>query len=317
MKSVLAIDIGGTKIAVGVVDAEGVLSCRFQAMTPIEGTAQELLLVLEGLFDAIENDLDSAGGIDSVRACGVGCGGPMKGGGRLFLRGKSEDGAVVSPLNIPGWRNFALSAEVARLTGLPTIVDNDAKAFALGEGWVGAAHGQSNFIGMVVSTGVGGGIVLNGRLLDGAAGNAGHIGQMVVNPYGHQPPGQIRGVLEAECSGTSIAEWFGSAASEAPRWVRRRTGHLVGQAVGSVANLLDLDLAVVGGSVALGFGDDFLISAQEEIDRICALDYSRGTRIIRAGNGDASPLIGAGALAFRALGMRLGAVLPGGETFGG
>ena len=93
-------------------------------------------------------------------------------------------GDEVSPLNIAAWRSFPLRARLAELTGLPTFVDNDAKALALGEGWVGAAAGCDDYIAMVVSTGVGGGIVLDGRLLEGRLGNAGHIGHVVVVPDG-------------------------------------------------------------------------------------------------------------------------------------
>src|SRR5207248_7729092 len=123
----------------------------------------------------------------------VGCGGPMAPGGE-----------AVSPLNIPAWRDFPLRRRLAELTGLPVFVDNDAKALALGEGWVGAAAGERDFIAMVVSTGVGGGIVLDGRLLDGRDGNAGHIGHVNVEPDGHVCGCGARGCLEAEASGTAI-----------------------------------------------------------------------------------------------------------------
>lgn len=292
MKSVLAIDVGGTKIAVGAVDEDGNLRSKVVAPTPAHGGEDEL-------FAAVKTLLGQVPSSTAFSACGIGCGGPMTGNGER-----------VSPLNIPGWRDFALRASIEEITGLPTVLDNDAKAIALAEGWVGAAAGSSNFIGMVVSTGVGGGIVLNGRLLDGADGNAGHIGHVVVNPGGNQPPGQTPGTLEAECSGTSIAYWSGRPAAEASPEIVERTGRLVGRAVGSVANLLDLELAVVGGSVALGFGDPFFVAAQAEIDEICRLEYSRQTRIVPAAKSHDSPLIGAGALAYRSMGRTLGAILP-------
>ena len=166
-------------------------------------------------------------------------------------------GAAVSPLNIPVWREFPLRDRLAEVTGLPVVVDNDAKALALGEGWRGAAQGESDFLAMVVSTGVGGGIVLDGRLLHGAEGNAGHIGHVIVEPDGRRCACGARGCLEAEASGTAIAATTGRPATEAGPEVRARTGRLVGRAVASVANLLDLGLACVAGSVALGFGADF------------------------------------------------------------
>jgi glucokinase len=181
----------------------------------------------------------------------------------------------VTPLNIPQWRGFELRARLAEATRLPTFVDNDAKALALGEGWVGAAAGVDDYLAMVVSTGVGGGIVLNGRLLDGASGNAGHIGHMVVVPGGRRCVCGARGCLEAEASGTAIAARTGRPAASADHLLRTETGVLVGRAVASVANLLDLRLAVVSGSVALGFGAPFFEAAQRELDASARLDLRR------------------------------------------
>src|SRR6059058_3824206 len=118
-------------------------------------------------------------------------------------------GEAVSPLNIGAWRDFPLRARLGASTGLPTFVDNDAKALALGEGWKGAAAGARDFIAMVVSTGVGGGIFLDGRLLDGADGNAGHIGHIVVEPEGRACRCGGNGCAQAEASGTAIAEMIG------------------------------------------------------------------------------------------------------------
>ena len=277
MRTVLAVDIGGTKIAVGVVTTDGRLVRRASAPTPGED-----------LFGRLVALLDEVRGDEELEACGVGCGGPMTSGGE-----------EVSPLNIPQWRGFPLRSKLAEATGLPTAVDNDAKALALGEGWVGAARGVDDFIGMVVSTGVGGGIVLGGRLLDGAAGNAGHIGHVIVVPDGRECPCGARGCLEAEASGTALAARTGRPAAAADRQLRSETGTLVGRAVASVANLLDLRLAVVAGSVALGFGEPFFTAAQAELDRSARLNFSRGARIVPGALGADGPLIGAAAVALR------------------
>lgn len=222
--------------------------------------------------------------------CGVGTGGPM-----------TRGGVAVSPVNIPAWRSFPLLDRLSAATQLPTFVDNDAKALALAEGWLGAATGVDNFLAMVVSTGVGGGIVLDGRLLDGADGNAGHVGHICVEPDGRQCGCGARGCLEAEASGTAIAEFTGRPAAEATPEVIERTGRLVGRAVANVANLLDLRLAVVAGSVALGFGEPFFAAANAEIARRAQLDFSRGCELRRAGLGSDGPLIGAAAVGWRGL----------------
>lgn len=233
--------------------------------------------------------LAAADGRDLV-ACGVGSGGPMTAGGE-----------AVSPLNIPGWRGFPLRARLAELTGLDTYVENDAKALALAEGWRGSAAGRREYVAMVVSTGVGGGIVLDGRLLDGRSGNAGHIGHVVVEPAGRDCACGGRGCLEAEASGTAIAAITGRPAVDAPPEIVERTGTLVGRAVASVCALLDLELAVVAGSVALGFGAPFFDAAQRELSARARLEYVKSARIVPSELGADGPLVGAGAVAWRVL----------------
>jgi glucokinase len=283
MDVALAVDVGGTKLAAGLVTAEGDLVTSATSPTPQAVDAESLFSVVLALCDAV-------GGDGEVVVCGVGCGGPMTRGGE-----------EVSPLNIPAWRRFPLRARLAQATGLPTFVDNDAKALALGEGWKGAAAGCDNFIAMVVSTGVGGGIVLDGRLLDGADGNAGHIGHVIVEPEGRPCVCGARGCLEAEASGLAIAAVTGRPAAEADAATVARTGRLVGQAVASVANLLDLRLAVVGGAVALGFGQPFFAAAQAELDERARLVFSVGARIAPVGLGERGPLVGAAAVGWRGL----------------
>jgi glucokinase len=293
----LAVDIGGTKLAVGLVDRSGSLVFSDRWRTP-RTTDGEALFKVVG--DLVAIGLEAARARGEVAVVGVGCGGPMTAHGR-----------TVSPLNIPAWRGFPLRRRLGDLLSsqksVPAelaenvFVDNDAKALALGEGWVGAAADEPNYLAMVVSTGIGGGIVLDGRLLDGADGNAGHIGHVVVEPEGHECECGGIGCLEAEASGTAIARWTGRPAEEASREVVERCGRLVGRAIASVANLLDLRLAVVAGSVALGFGTPFFLPAQRELDRLARLDFSRGCRVEPAGLGPDAPLIGAAAVGWQAL----------------
>ena len=281
----LALDVGGTKLAAGLVDHTGAVLVRHQVSTDGSGA--------EGLWGTVGALVDGvlAGAPEGVTVdrCGVGCGGPMEGFGDR-----------VSPVNIPQWRGFPLRDRLAGLLGVPVALDNDAKALALAEGWLGAAVGCPDFIAMVVSTGVGGGIVLNGRLLDGAEGNAGHIGHVIVEPDGHRCGCGAQGCLEAEASGTAIAAITGRPAAEATLEMVERTGTLVGRAVASVANLLDLQLAVVGGSVALGFGAEFFAAAQRELAARAQLGFSTSAIVVPAGLGADGPLIGAAAVAWRA-----------------
>ncbi|MHB1711996.1 MAG: ROK family protein [Acidimicrobiales bacterium] len=285
---VLAVDVGGTKLAAGIVDGAGVVLADASIPTP---RSEDPEVVFSAIASVIHQVLETRTPPPVV--CGVGCGGPM-----------DNDVGTVSPLNIPGLKDFPLQERLVSLVRVPTVVENDAKALALGEGWVGAAADSTDYLAMVVSTGIGGGIVLNGRLLDGAHGNAGHIGHVIVEPGGRKCACGARGCLESEASGPSIASITGRPPAEASLEMRRRTGALVGRAVASVANLLDLGLAVVAGSVALGFGEQFFAAAQAEIDASARLSFSLGTRILPAGLGADGPLVGAAAVGRRsALGL--------------
>jgi len=289
MDVILAIDIGGTKMAVGLMTLTGEL-------IDIERDSVNHDLDAEGIFGQltamVDSQLERAVEHHEARplAVGVGCAGPL-----------TEHCETVSPLNIRAWRNFPLRSRVQAITKLPVYGDLDAKALALAEGWVGAAQGKNNFMAMVVSTGVGGGIVLDGQLLDGATGNAGHIGHVMVEPNGRRCACGSRGCLEAEASGPAIEAITGRSPTEPTYDIMVRTGRLVGRGVASVCNALDLDLVVVGGSVALGFGATFFNAAQDSLNEHCRLSFVRGVRITPARLGDRGPLIGAGAVGMRGL----------------
>ncbi|GAA3111695.1 hypothetical protein GCM10020001_033010 [Nonomuraea salmonea] len=115
----------------------------------------------------------------------------------------------VSPLNIPGWRRFPLRARLAeQFPSLPVRLHNDAVCLAVAEHWLGAGRGSRDMLGMVVSTGVGGGLILGGRLAHGRTGNAGHIGHVVVEPHdGPRCTCGGHGCLEAVARGPALTSW--------------------------------------------------------------------------------------------------------------
>jgi glucokinase len=289
MDVALAVDIGGTKFAAGLVTRSGELLDREVHRVDHRDSAEEHF---EELGRIVTSQLTRATDRFGMRVsvCGVGSAGPI-----------THNAEEVSPLNVAAWRAFPLRSRLAALTGLTVYGDGDAKALALAEGWLGAARGVDNYLAMVVSTGVGGGIVLNGELLEGASGNAGHIGHMVVEPNGRHCVCGGRGCLEAEASGPAIEAITGRPPTEPTYETMQRTGRLVGRAVASVCNLLDLRLAVVGGSVAIGFGATFFNSAQRTLDELCGLEFARGARIVPARLIDEGPLIGAAAVGWRGL----------------
>jgi glucokinase len=236
---------------------------------------------------------------------GVGIGGPMR-----------WPSGEISPLNIPAWRDFPLRERLReRFPGVPVRVHNDAICVAIGEHWRGAGRGNDNVLGMVLSTGVGGGLVLGGHLIDGASGNAGHIGHVVVDPDG--PPCECGGVgcLEAIARGPSIVVWAqqrgwrtgmrdvtardvaddASRGDAVARAAFERAGRAVGVAVASAAALCDLEVVAIGGGVAQAGPLLFepLAAAYAEHAR---LDFVQEVRVVPAALGQDAGLIGAAAL---------------------
>ena len=273
----LAVDIGGTKLSVGVVSTTGEVLSHGRALTPQVNVWQALQ---ELITDQVTNS-----SVDLI-ACGVGCGGPM-----------APQGEYVSTLHIPEWRDFPLRAKLQELVQLPVYIDGDAKALVQGEVWCGAVAGQTDVIGMVVSTGVGGGIISQGKVLDGRSGNAGHIGHVIVVPDGRLCACGSHGCLEAHASGRSIEAITGKPAAQASAQMIAETGRLVARALVSVGAAVDLRSAVIAGSVALGFGKPFFESVQSELDRSAKIGFVQGFSVCPAGLGPLSPLVGAAAVA--------------------
>ncbi len=284
----LALDIGATKMEAGLLDRRGAIRRSEGSLTPPGDDAERIYVELTTLLDGLMST-------DGHRplALGVGCAGPV--------HNRSE----VSPLNIPAWRGFPLRSRLEDRYGLPTFLELDTKALALAEGWKGAARGSQDYLAMVVSSGIGGGLVLDGRVVEGRTGNAGHVGHIVVDPGGRPCSCGGRGCLEAEASGWAIESITGKPPSEAGTDMIDRTGRLVGEALASVANFCDLDLFVVAGSVALGFGKPFFDAASTALRDNAKQSYARVARVVPAGLGNRAPLVGAAAVAWRGLGEEL------------
>lgn len=288
--TVLAVDVGGTKLAAAVVDDDGLLRSRAQEPTP-DGDAEQIWAALVAVCAQALRDAGSPTGV----VVGAGASGPMR----------WPDG-VIAPLNIPGWKaGFPLRARLSEQFG-PTRLHNDAICAAVGEHWRGAARGTHHMLGMVVSTGVGGGLVLGGRLVDGGRGNAGHIGHVVVEPDGPPCGCGGRGCLEAVARGPAIAAAAGVAtAAEAADRARGgdarsaaafvRAGTALGRAIASVGAVCDLDIAVVGGGVARS-AELLFTPARAELAVRARLDFLAELTIVPAALGGDAGLVGAAAL---------------------
>jgi glucokinase len=273
----LALDIGATKVEGAIVHADGTLSRRERL---VDDDHQDLFAAIVAMArDVLVGE--------SVAVVGVGCAGPM-----------TRGGAEVSPLNIPSWRNFPLRQSLRDALERDVFIDGDARSLALAEGSFGAARDDASYLSMVVSTGVGGGFVIDGRLLDGESGNAGHIGHLNVVPNGRICSCGAFGCLEAEASGWAIEEMTGHPAQQADQVTRERTADLVGRAVGTLASVLDFNHCYVAGSVALGFGDEFFEVANKSARALAQLPYSQHLEIRRSGLGSDGPLLGAALVAW-------------------
>lgn len=275
----LALDIGGTKVDAAVVTADGVILRREVIDVKAAGVR---------LFEELVDLVTRVRAGESVGRLGVACPGPMD-----RLRGR------VSPLNIPVWRDFELPARLEDALGLSVRLEGDVRSLALAEGAFGAAIGVKNYASLVVSTGVGGALVLDGRLLDGASGNAGHLGHVTVVPDGRPCSCGSRGCLEAEASGWAIEEMTGEAPRLADAALRHRTADLVGRAVGTLAAVLDFTRCFVAGSVALGFAPEFFEVATSSARRVASIEYARDIAVVPSGLGSDGPVLGAACVAWR------------------
>jgi len=305
---VLAIDIGGTKVAAGLVEPGGRLASWGQSETPRGLEADQLWRTLDALCTRVlaDENVDPATGLAGV---GCGCGGPME-----WPAGR------VSPLNIPAWRSFPLRQRLQeRFPGVPVRLHNDAICMAAGEHWRGSGRGRRNMLGMVVSTGVGGGLVLDGHLINGATGNAGHIGHVVVDPDGPACVCGGRGCLEAIARGPALATWAqgegwrpGQASVTAKDLAddaalghpvglaaMRRAGRALGIAIASATHLCDLEVVAIGGGLAQA-GSLLFDPLEEALRKHIGLDYARGVAVVPAALGQSAGLIGAAALIFAA-----------------
>ncbi|MFI7100669.1 ROK family protein [Streptomyces sp. NPDC050161] len=308
-----ALDIGGTKIAGALVDGHGRLLVRTSRPTPAD---QDGAVVMRAVAEVI-GELTADPAWQRVAAVGIGSAGPV-----------DASAGTVSPVNIPGWRDFPLVAGVRALVGdRPVVLVGDGVAMTAAEHWQGAARGRANALCMVVSTGVGGGLVLNGRLHTGPTGNAGHIGHISVDLDGESCPCGARGCVERIASGPNIARralangWRPGAdgdASAAAVAVAAQAGDPVAlgsferaaqalaAGIAATATLVEIDIAVIGGGVA-GAGDVLFTPLRRALRSYATLSFVADLTVVPAQTGTDAGLVGAAAAAQQS---RLDAVVP-------
>jgi glucokinase len=276
--------------------------------TPAGLDAELVWQALDRLFTSV---IEKSGLTEAELAgVGCGCGGPME-----WPAGR------VSPLNLPAWRGFPLRDRLAeRLPGLPVRVHNDAICLAAAEHWRGAGRGRSNIMGVVVATGMGAGLILDGKLISGATGNAGHIGHIVVDPD-NGPVCRCggRGCAEAIVRGPALTEW-----ARAQGWrpdqddatakdladdaahghpvalaAMHRAGRALGLAIASAAAVCDLEVVTVGGGVSQA-GSLLFDPLAETLHTYARLPFTRHLPVVPVALGQSVGLVGAAALILRA-----------------
>ncbi|KUH81470.1 MULTISPECIES: ROK family protein [unclassified Mycobacterium] len=293
----LAIDVGGTKIAVGLVDDAGTLVHKGKLPTP-DGDAETIWAVVDSL---VTEALATAGG--RVRGAGIASAGPID-----LATG------TVSPINITAWQRFPIVERVSGVVGAPVRLAGDGLCMALGERWRGAGRGADFLLGMVVSTGVGGGLVLDGAPYDGRTGNAGHVGHVVVDPDGGPCTCGGRGCVETIAAGPRMAQWAREQGWDAPAHADakeladaanagdavalrafRRGAAAVAAMIASVGAVCDLDRVVIGGGVAKS-GALLFDPVRDALTSYAGLDFIRRLRVVPAELGGEAGLVGAAAL---------------------
>lgn len=295
----LAVDVGGTKMEAALVAEDGTLvdGSRSRRATGREATPASLddavAAIVAHALAALPEGAELVG-------AGAGSAGPID----------RPTGAIL-PVNMPSARGYGLAEAVRRAASavlgreVPTTLGHDGGALALAEAWRGATQEARASLSIVVSTGVGGGFVVNGAYIPGASGNAGHLGQV-------RREGGL--TLEEIASGPASAAWArqqgwagetgedlarDSAAGDAiARAAIERSAKAVGESLADAATLVDLDMVAIGGGFSR-VSDDYIDLVQQALTASAAHEYSRRARVVRSGLGDEGPLIGAAALVLR------------------
>jgi glucokinase len=296
----LCLDIGGTKIAAGLADPGGALVYTAICPTPADASAEKVWAAVAAM---IADALRAADG--AVAAVGIASAGPI-----------DLHSGTVSPINIGCWHGFPLRDRVAAtVPGVPVQLGGDGVCMALGEHWRGAGRGARFLLGMVVSTGVGGGLVLNGAPYAGRSGNAGHVGHVVVELDGRPCTCGGRGCVETVAAGPSLVRWARANGWSAPPGagaakladaaaagdaVALRAFHrgatALAATIASVAAVCDLDLVVIGGGVAKS-GRLLFDPLRAALADYARLDFLAGLRVVPAELGGDAGLVGAARLA--------------------
>ena len=299
MSLALAIDLGGTQLRAALVDRQGKVMSRAAAATDVEGgpkaiVAQMLQLANEAGFSKSQG-----------RAVGIGICAP----GPL----DSETGTVISISTLPGWENFPLRDTLTQALGVPAVLENDGIAAANGEWKFGAGRGLNHLVYVTVSTGIGGGVIADGRLLRGRRGMAAHVGHLMIERNGPLCSCGAPGCFEALASGSALgkagrAKGFADAKAvvaaaragdEAALVLMDEEADWLAYGFTCLLHLYSPELVIMGGGVSSAL--DLMHARIRARIAALALPPFREVEVVKAALGDNAGLIGAAALAFEAV----------------
>ncbi len=305
-KLAIGIDMGGTNIRLALISSDGsaINSARYKTSAQ-EGKDAVISRLSSSTAEMI------AEGRKHGMVIGIGIGAP----------GLIENGVVRCSPNLPGWNEVPLQRLLEDALALPVVLENDANAVAYGENCFGAGRGLKSLICITLGTGVGGGLILDGKIWRGAFGMAGEVGHMVIEPDGNKCSCGNRGCLETYASATGIvrmaretvhrgdASWdTGNLTTETLEGAARggdkaaaslfsSAGRYLGIGVSSLLHILNPEAVIIGGGVARAW-DIFYPSMSEEINKRCFREVVERTKIMPASLGDNAGILGAARLAF-------------------
>jgi glucokinase len=312
---VLGVDLGGTKVLAGVVAPDNRILGRGKRATPAKEGGPA---ILAAMVECVDEALARAGvGREAIAAGGIGSPGPLD----------VKTGVILFSANL-NVKNYPIGPELSAALGAPVIVQNDVRAGGYGEFMLGAGRGYRDVIAAFVGTGIGGCVVVDGRIVEGSTSNAGEIGHIVIKAGGPKCGCGQRGCMEALSSKTAIAGRIAKAVKKKtptvlegkmarkggrlksgdlaeavdlgdPVAVRevRRAAHFLGLGLGGLVNVLGPQIVVVGGGVAQALGDPWLNLVRESARQQILTDPERKIQIVSAALGDDAAVLGAALLA--------------------
>lgn len=307
---VLASDLGGTNLRMAAVNSKGEILYRTKKDTPKTDRADEIMRVI---IEAAEECIENSGGIEKILGFAVAAPATVN----------AEQGVILKAPNVPSLDGFRMIAAIENELKVEAILENDANAAAVGENWIGASKGYKNSIAVTLGTGVGGGIIIDGKVLRGVDGTAGEIGHICVEPLGAPCGCGSRGCVEQYASATAIVRQTQELASQYPKSellektrltskdvfeagetgdelaleVFRRQGFYLGIALAGLINVLNPEVIVIGGGAAAGW-DLFMPHLLEQVEKRTYREPRVRAKFVKAVLGDDAGIMGAARLAF-------------------